>query len=95
MKRVISKKDNKVYYLAVAKDSGCIGFLKGSIYQVRKATKSDCFDFQDYCVVNGKFYCLDENIMRTYHVFCENGTARYFNVLIPKVVCKACLDYVM
>ena len=55
MKTVISKLDKKTYYLAVATNCEYSAFIEGNRYQVRNATKEDCPDFEDYCVVNGTF----------------------------------------
>lgn len=97
MKAIISKLDKKTYYLAVATNCEYSAFIEGNRYQVRNATKEDCPDFEDYCVVNGTFWeTLPEidflRISGRPMINQYNGTY-FLHRLVLKSDCKKYLSY--
>lgn len=106
MKKIISKRDNKEYYLAVVKNEFADEFIdinnryigipkEGTKYQVRKATKEDCNNPENYCVINGDFFdetflLKQENLMLLNRYTGTN----HFNVIVSKDICRNNLKYI-
>lgn len=106
MKKIISKRDNKEYYLAVLKNEFVDEFIdinnryigipmEGTKYQVRKATKEDCDNPENYCVVNGQFFnetfLLTQESLKLLNRY--TGT-RCFDVIVSKEICRNNLKYI-
>lgn len=96
MRKIISKRDNKQYYVCIAKFNTVIGFSEGEKYQVRKATPDDCIDYEKYCVVNGTF---DESVNNIFIETTNNLINKYqgtycINKKIKIENCKNVLSYI-
>lgn len=94
--KIISKRDNKQYYVCIAKFNTVIGFSEGEKYQVRKATPEDCADYENYCIVNGTF---DESVNNIFIETANNLINKYqgtscINKKVKIEDCKNVLSYI-